>query len=68
VYEESWLACRLIARRAGEPGLVRFYKAVSNIAASDPDTAVSGALKQVLGVTPAAFVADWRADLVAELK
>jgi hypothetical protein len=39
IYEESWLACSIIQQRAGTAGLVRFYKAVSAAAATDPATA-----------------------------
>lgn len=65
-YEESWLACRLIAARAGVAGLVRFYRLVG-ASSGDADAAVAGALRQVLHQTPAQFVATWRAYVKAEL-
>jgi hypothetical protein len=67
VYEESWLACRLIARRAGQQGLVRFYKTVSAAANIDPNTAVALGLDKVLHTDVAAFTATWRSDLRAQL-
>jgi hypothetical protein len=68
VYEESWLACRLIARRTGEAGLVRFYRAVSATARTDPQTAAAVGLRSVVRMTPAEFTAAWRAELVGELR
>lgn len=67
IYEQAWLACRLIARRVGQPGLVRFYKAVSQAARADPDKAAGTAFKAVLGIDETAFVRIWRQDLRAEL-
>jgi hypothetical protein len=68
VYEQAWLACRLVARQYGQPALVRLYRQVSLAAArGDPATAAATGLGQVLHVTPAAFTAAWRADLVREL-
>jgi len=66
VYEEAWLACRFIAARAGQDGLVTFYRLVG----ASPDvaaTALSAALRQVLHLTPAAFTAQWRSYLVGTL-
>jgi hypothetical protein len=65
-YEGAWLACRLIARTAGQPGLVRFYRMVG-AAAADQDAAVAAALHSVLHETTAQFTARWRAYLRAEL-
>jgi hypothetical protein len=66
VYQEAWLACRLIAQRAGQAGLVRFYRLVG--AAVDVSaTAVASALRQVLHETSAAFTAQWRAYLTGQL-
>jgi len=67
VYEESWLACRLIAARAGQQGLVRFYRDVSTAALSQPATAAAVGLQQVLHTGVASFTAQWRAYLQAEL-
>jgi hypothetical protein len=66
VYEEAWLACRLIAARAGQAGLVRIYRLVG----ASPDvsvTAVAAALRQVLHVSTAVFTAQWRDYLTGEL-
>lgn len=67
-YEQSWLACRLIAARVGRAGLVRFYKAVAAAARVDPATAAAVGLRQVLHTTLAAFTADWRAYLIGQLR
>lgn len=66
VYEQSWLACRLIAARAGQDGLVRFYRLVgsSDEAAA---TAVADALRRVLHESPSAFTAQWRDYLREQL-
>ena len=66
VYQESWLACRLIAAKAGVSGLVRFYRLVG-AAIAPPAQAVTAAFAQVLHETPAEFVAQWRGYLRAEL-
>jgi hypothetical protein len=65
-YEQSWLACRLIASRAGQAALLAFYRAVGT---SDrvPSDAVNLAVQTVLHESTAAFVAQWRAYLSAEL-
>jgi hypothetical protein len=68
VYEESWLACRLIASRVGEQGLVRFYRAVSAAAARDPATAVTVALRGVVATTTTRFTNDWRVFLTEQLR
>lgn len=65
-YESSWLACRLIAARAGSAGLVRFYRLVG-ASQQAPDGAVADALRAVLHVGVASFVSQWRAYLSAEL-
>jgi hypothetical protein len=67
VYQESWLACVLIARRAGQSGLVRFYKAVSIAARTDPRTAAAVGLHTVLHSDIASFTKAWQADLRSEL-
>ena len=67
-YEKAWLACRLIAERAGQRGLVRFYRVVAEAAATDPATAVAVGLRQVLRTDVAAFTAAWRAYLVGQLR
>ncbi len=65
-YEGSWLACRLIAQRAGQRGLVRFYRLVG-ASADDPDGAVAAALRRVLHETTQQFTAQWRAYVTAQL-
>ena len=67
-YEESWLACRLIADRAGQSGLVRFYRVVAKAAGTDPATAVAVGLRQVLRTDLAAFTAAWRSYLIGQLR
>lgn len=66
LYEQSWLACRLIARGAGPAGLVRFFRQVG-VSAQGPAGAVAAALASVLHESPAAFLAQWRAYLTAVL-
>jgi hypothetical protein len=68
VYEESWLACRLIASRVGEQGLVRFYKAVSKAAVTDQQGAVAVALRTIMKTTPAQFIAGWRRFVSEQLR
>ncbi|MER7134555.1 hypothetical protein [Streptosporangium saharense] len=51
-YEEAWLACRYVAERFGEKGLVRLY-------GSDVDS--------TLGLSRAEFTAAWRDHLRREL-
>jgi hypothetical protein len=65
-YEGAWLACRLIAARAGQPELVRFYRLVG----ASPDAAeraVAAALQRVLHESVATFTAQWRAYLTNQL-
>ncbi|MGW2600974.1 hypothetical protein [Streptomyces klenkii] len=64
-YEEGWLACRLIAERWSEEKLVAFYRAVG--AHGRRDGAVEGALRDVLGISPAEFTARWRAYVTEQL-
>jgi hypothetical protein len=66
VYEQAWLACRLIAQRAGATGLVRFYQEVGR-AVLPTDYAVKLALHDVLHETLHAFTGQWRAYLTAQL-
>ncbi len=58
-YEEAWLACGYIAQRAGQPGLVRFYRLVGR-SRKPTGPAVTSALHRVLRLTPVRFVARWR--------
>ena len=65
-YEGAWLACRLIAAKAGQAGLVRFYRDVG-AQPSDSDAAVAAGLRGVLHESTAAFTAQWRQYLRAQL-
>lgn len=65
-YQESWLACRLIAARVGQAGLVRFYSVVGG-AGGDVDSAVAAGLREVLRMTPEQFVAAWRAYVATQV-
>jgi hypothetical protein len=66
VYEQSWLACRLIAQRFGARALVRFYRAVGT--ALEPQApALADAFRSVLHETQAAFTTQWRAYLKTQL-
>lgn len=60
VYQEAWLACRLIAGHYGEARLVRLYRAAGT-------TSQEAALHDVLGVSVAKFTRDWRSYLKAQL-
>jgi hypothetical protein len=66
-YEEAWLACRLIAQRAGQAGLVRLYRLVG-ASADVSATAVAAALRQVLHESSAEFTALWRDYLASQLR
>jgi hypothetical protein len=61
-YESSWLACRLIARRAGQAGLVRFYRRVGTALAPQAQ-ALASAFRQVLHENEGAFRKQWRSYL-----
>jgi hypothetical protein len=58
-YEKAWMACRFIVDKAGQAGLVRFYRTVGT-ASGEPDAAVSAGLRTVLNMTTEQFTADWR--------
>jgi hypothetical protein len=67
LYQESWLACRLIAERVGTAGLLSFYRAVgAGVGAGDAP--VTTAMTAVLHESQATFVAQWRAYLQRELR
>jgi hypothetical protein len=59
VYEQAWLACRLIAQRAGRTGLVRFYRRIGTALTTGPQ-AVAGAFQTVLHESERAFTDRWR--------
>ena len=65
-YQQAWLACRLIAAKAGDNGLVRFYR-LAAAPGDAPSQAVATALRSVMHVSVPAFTAQWRAYLKAEL-
>ena len=58
VYEQSWLAMRLIARDYGERRLVAFYDEVLK-----HPNALGVALRETLGTTKEALTRDWRREL-----
>lgn len=64
-YQEGWLACRLIARLAGQDGLVRFYRRVAS--ATDPVSALGPALRAAVGEDVLTFTARWRTYLTGQL-
>jgi hypothetical protein len=65
-YEQAWLACRLVAARAGPDGLVRLYRIVG--ASTDaPAAAVAAAVRAVLHESVAAFTGQWRDYLNEQL-
>jgi hypothetical protein len=66
VYEEAWLACRLIAERAGASGLVSFFRLVG-ASTQTPDQAVESALEATLSLTTAQFTASWQQYLIGVL-
>jgi hypothetical protein len=59
-YEAAWLACRLLADRAGEKALVRFYERV------DSGLTVRRAMARTYGLTEQEFTREWR-DLLTDL-
>jgi hypothetical protein len=65
-YDGSWLACRLVADRAGVDGLVRLYRIVS-ADPGDPDSAADAGLRSVLGLSTEQFTALWHSYLRRQL-
>ncbi len=61
-YEQAWLACQLIARRHGRAVLVRLYRRVG------AGASLSVAFRAELRSTPSAFLASWRAFLLAQTR
>ena len=59
VYEESWLACRVVADRAGQDALVRLYYRTDR--GGDLDTA----LRDIVGLSTGAFTLAWQQRLAA---
>ncbi|MFJ9036266.1 hypothetical protein ACIRF8_06720 [Streptomyces sp. NPDC102406] len=64
-YESGWLACRMIAERWGEAKLNAFYTAVGGH--KERAGAVEDALRGVLGIDEADFLARWRSYVRSEL-
>jgi hypothetical protein len=67
LYQQAWLAGRLIADRVGLAGLVRFYRLVGETG-GPPARRVDAALRATLGLGTAAFTATWRDYLWAQLQ
>ncbi len=65
-YEQSWLACRLIAARVGPAGLLRFYRAIGT-ALAPREEAVAAAFRSVLHESERTFTRQWRAYLTRQL-
>ncbi len=66
-YEQAWLACRFIAAKAGQAGLLHFYRSVGTALAPRAQ-AVASAFRSVLHESQAAFVRQWRAYLHTVLR
>jgi hypothetical protein len=67
-YEESWLACRMVAERYGEDRLVRLYRTAEAEPGDSGDPRIEDrALRTVLGFGTGEFDANWRAYLRREL-
>jgi len=63
-YEQSWLAVALLARRYGQPALLRLYREVG----ADPAPgALDRAMGKVLDSSVAEFTQAWRSDLQRRL-
>ncbi|MFH9888456.1 hypothetical protein [Streptomyces luteogriseus] len=65
-YESGWTACRMISDQWGEARLGTFYRAVGEH--RERAGAVEEAMRKVLGTTPDAFTARWRAYLREQLR
>lgn len=61
VYEQAWLAVRLIAQQYGQDGLVRLYRTVGR------GRSVDASLGDLFGIDTARLTAAWRRDLVQRL-
>jgi hypothetical protein len=64
IYNEAWLAARLIDRSVGADGLTRFYVAsASSGSDTDIEAATDAAFQSVLHETLAAFTARWLTEV-----
>lgn len=68
VYERSWLACKFIAVHWGERRLVALYRAVGRSTSGTRRVVVDRAMRGVLHISLARFVAGWRGYVTAELR
>ncbi len=64
IYEQSWLAVRLLVQEFGVPGLLRLYRAAGQAPAGAP---FETALRTAVGTTTAELTAQWRRHLRSEL-
>lgn len=72
-YAEAWLACRMIADRYGERALLRLYRAAGRARSNGTGDGAKAeseeaALREVLGIGRARFVALWRTYVRAVLR
>ncbi|MDQ6650553.1 MAG: basic secretory family protein [Actinomycetota bacterium] len=68
IYEQAWLACRLIVRRSDQATLVQLYRQVGAAAPGTPgDRALGDAFAALLHTDLASFTGDWRSYLPTEL-
>ena len=65
-YESAELAVRLLVQRHGRSAVLRLYREVGARRGVSSDQALADGLRR-LGTTPAAFTADWRAELSRQL-
>lgn len=68
VYEQSWLAFRLLVETYGRDAALRFYRAVGASRGTGSSQAVDAAFSSVLGTTTQAFTQAWRAYLLRTLR
>ncbi len=64
VYEQSWLAVRLIVARYGVPGLLRLYRTAGQVPAGG---SFDAALRSALGTSTAELTRQWRGALRSDL-
>jgi hypothetical protein len=66
VYEQAWLAVRLLADQHGQDGLVQLYRSVGRPAA--PSSSLDDALQSLWGTDLATFTSQWHHYLVDQLR